>query len=298
MVTKTSPWTSARVAAGAGIAALSVIAMRSAWLDIAQIAWVDEESNQVLLAVPVMIWLFVMRKHLILRVPPETSLYGPVLMAIGALVCYYGYTQATQVFWHAGAVAMLLGSVWTVFGTAVIRSMLPIIGVMLFLVPVPAAIRLQFARPLQEFTAEAAHVVLIAIGQDSRQAGMMIYIDGKQAVRIDEACNGMRMLFSLLLVCYAYAMVNPLRAWVRILIIGLSPVMALLANVLRVVPTALVYAKNSSKNMGDFFHSVDGWLMTILAFLLLMGLIRLLEWAQIPVRQGSSPKPSGQGGGV
>lgn len=294
----TGGWTAARLAGAAALAALAVVALRGAWLDIARIGWVDEESNQVLLAVPVIVWLLAMRRGTIVKERPVSSILGSGVVVLGIVMALYGYTQATQVLWHAGAVAMLLGAVWSVLGNRVVLAALPILGAMLFLIPVPAAIRLEFARPLQEITAQAAQVVLTALGQNADRAGMMVYIDGEQAVRIDEACNGMRMLFSLLLVCYAYAMVTPLRPWVRVLIVVLSPLMALGANIMRVVPTALVYAKSESQDLGDFFHSMDGWLMTILAFLVLMGIVRLLEWAQLPVRPekpGPAARPAGGG---
>jgi exosortase/archaeosortase family protein len=59
-------------------------------------------------------------------------------------------------------------------------------------------------------------------------------------VAIGEACNGMRMTFALVLVSFAFALTTPLNGYVRVLIVLLSPVSAVIANVIRLVPTVWV----------------------------------------------------------
>jgi exosortase len=105
------------------------------------------------------------------------------------------------------------------------------------------------------------------------------------SVAVAEACNGMRMVFALVLVSYAFAFGTPLRGYVRTIILMLSPVAALACNIPRLVATVLVYAYGGSKETGDWFHDIAGWFMLPFAFLLLLGITRALRWALLPVEK-------------
>ena len=57
--------------------------------------------------------------------------------------------------------------------------------------------------------------------------------------------------------------------------------MAILANVLRLVPTVWMFG-HKSIDAAEKFHTMSGWAMTILAFLLLMLFMVLLERLTAP----------------
>jgi exosortase/archaeosortase family protein len=101
-------------------------------------------------------------------------------------------------------------------------------------------------------------------------------------VAVAEACNGMRMTFALMLVSFAFALTTPLRGYVRVLVVLLSPVSAMVCNVIRLVPTVWVFG-NCRASVAQAFHDFSGWLMLFVAFLSLMAVIRLLRWFAVPV---------------
>jgi exosortase/archaeosortase family protein len=92
----------------------------------------------------------------------------------------------------------------------------------------------------------------------------------------------MRMVLALVLVSYAFAFSLPLRLLARLLVLIASPAAALACNVIRLVPTVLLYGY-SQQSWADSFHDVSGWLMVPLAFFILLGITSLLRWALIPV---------------
>ncbi|MEM9415343.1 MAG: exosortase/archaeosortase family protein [Planctomycetota bacterium] len=282
---KQGGWTAGRIGCAIALGAAAVLSVRGAWLDIAHIAWADEESSQVWLVVPIMLLLLAVRKDKLSKTLPASSFYGTLLVALGWAMSWHGYFNAIQSLWHLGAVVLLVGAVWTALGTQVMLKALPAVMVALFFVPVPGRIRSEIAMPMQQATAIAAEAVLVIFGQNVERTGMMLSFNGKAVVRIDEACNGMRMVFALLLVCYGYAMATPLKGYVRFLVIGLSPVLAVACNIIRVVPTALVYA-HADQGTGDMVHDLSGWAMVFLAYGFLMGVFAVLEWAEVPVMRG------------
>jgi len=107
-------------------------------------------------------------------------------------------------------------------------------------------------------------------------------------VNVKEACNGMRMVFPLFLVVYVFCFSLPLRAIVRWFLLLLSPIAAIACNVIRLIPTVYIYFYSKSTTTADRFHDISGWLMVPLAFLLLMGLIAVLQKAACP---GDAKRP-------
>jgi len=150
-----------------------------------------------------------------------------------------------------------------------------------FLVPIPGLIRQEIALPLQTATASVTHTTFELLGVEVSRSGNVLSINGTQ-VGVAEACNGLRMVFALVLVSYAFAFSVPLRWYVRTAVVGLSPLSAILCNVTRLVPTVWFYG-HASDGWAGTFHDWAGWAMLFVAFLLLLGIIRLLQWALIPV---------------
>ena len=64
----------------------------------------------------------------------------------------------------------------------------------------------------------------------------------------------------------------------------LSPFVALLCNVIRLVPTSMVYGYGSV-TAAEQFHDLAGWVMLPIALGLMVTVLRLLDWLELPVRQ-------------
>jgi exosortase len=175
---------------------------------------------------------------------------------------------------------MVLGAVTSVVGVRVLMNFIPAVAILAMLVPVPGKLRLMIAGPLQTATAEVTKVVLEALGYWVERSGNLLLINDRP-VAVHEACNGMRMVFALVLVSYAFAFTVPLRNSVRLVILLLSPVAAIFCNVIRLTPTVLFYGYSDEKT-ADMFHSAAGWAMLPIAFLLLMGITKALRWALVP----------------
>jgi exosortase len=276
-------WTPPQLAVGLLLAALGVAATSDAWKDLWQVATSSEEQSHVFLAPIVAGWLFWVRRERLRRLTPEGRWIGPVVVALGWLLWSTGDLTLTQGFWHAGAVLVVLGGLLSVLGTGFLRRFLPAFVVLAFMVPVPGLVREKIALPLQTVTAQATQVMLDILGVDAARTGNVLVIN-EVRVAIAEACNGLRMVFALTLVSFAFAYGTPLRESVRVVIIVLSPVSAILCNVVRLVPTVWMYGRFEA-DTAETFHDVTGWIMLPLAFLLLLGIIRALRWALIPVQR-------------
>ena len=263
------------------LVALAIYAALDQWLDILMIASKDEESSHIFLVIPIAAWLVWVRRIRFRRCPPRASWLGVIMILGGFLLASISYKNAFQAGWHGGAVLMMVGAIVTIVGTQVVANFFPAVAILMLLVPIPGNIRLAVAGPLQSATAGVTTTLLETMGFYVERSGNLVNIND-MPVAVAEACNGMRMVFALVLVSYAFAFSVPLRNSVRLMVLMLSPVAAIACNVLRLVPTVILYGSELPRSIADGFHDIAGWLMLPLAFLMLLGITRALRWAMIP----------------
>src|SRR5437660_12276198 len=275
-------WTSKRILTALAVIALAILATLPAWLDIVHIAYVDNEASHVFLVPIVVARLVWVRRGRFRYCLPRPTFLGPLFVALGWLISVWGYRHANQSFWHGGAVLVVIGAMLSVVGRDPLIRFAPAFAVLVFLVPIPGRFRQPVALRLQDATARATQSMFDILGEPIQRNGNQLSIINNVPINVAEACNGMRMVFTLVLVSYAFAFGEPLRGYVRFLILAASPLSAIACNVIRMVPTIWLFG-HSSQQFADAFHNIAGWVMLGIAFLLLMAIIRLLKWALIPV---------------
>lgn len=277
-------WGVQHVLLAACLLAAAIFAGLEQWKDILMIASKDEEASHIFLVIPIAVWLVWIRRIRFRRCPPKASWVGALMVVAGYVLAAVSYKSEFQfqAGWHAGAVLMAVGAVVTVVGTQVVAKFFPAIAIMVLLVPIPGNLRLAIAGPLQNATARVTTGILEVMGFYVERSGNLVNIND-MPVAVAEACNGMRMVFALVLVSYAFAFSVPLRNSVRLVVLLLSPVAAIICNVLRLTPTVIFYGNETLPvGFADKFHDIAGWLMLPLAFLMLLGITRALRWAMVP----------------
>jgi len=270
------------LALAGALMALGAIATRNAWADMFYISWNDEECGHALLAIPAFIWLAWIRRGRLRRCHPTGQWIGLVMIAIGWAAWSWGFRQQLQTLWHGGALLVVMGAFFSVAGAQVLKEFLAAFVILGFLVPVPSLAREKIALPMQRHTAYWTQLACETLGMDVTRDNSLLTTYGGVQVAIAEACNGMRMVFALIMVCYLFAFVSPLRAYVRFLLLALSPVVAAVCNIIRLVPTVFVYG-HFSREFAEAFHDVTGWVMLVAAFLTMVGFLKLMRWAMLPV---------------
>jgi len=252
-------------------------------LDILYTATRNEEQSHIVLVPFVAAWMLWLRRSRLRCVRVQPSLIGPIIVLAGWLLSWSGFMQGMLVAEHAGALLVLIGILLSFTGLAPLREFGPVFVLLLFAIPVPGQLREVIAVPLQSLASTVTFGTLEVFGVPVSRFGNVLEINGEQ-IAVAEACNGMRMVFALALVVYAFAFSTPLRTSTRIVLLGLSPITALLCNVIRLIPTSLVYGYGSSSN-AESFHDIAGWIMLPIALVLLIKVVRLMKWLEFPVTQ-------------
>jgi exosortase len=274
-------WTPWHVASTVAMTLVGLIATWPSWADIFTLAVNDEEASHIFLVPIVAAWMAWVRQARIRYCAPRGQFIGPIIVALGWGLYAYGYDRGVQAAWHFGAVVVVLGCALSVLGKNILIRFLPSFAVLAFLVPIPGSIRQEVSNPLQTATAAGTQALLETFGVPVERSGNVLSINGKD-VAVAEACNGLRMVFALFLVSYAFAFSLPLRPSVRVIVLLASPLAAIGCNILRLIPTVWLYGY-ATDSAADAFHDISGWLMLPVAFLFLLGIVRTLRWALIPV---------------
>lgn len=252
-----------------------------AWADIFSVGRFDAEQSHVLLAIPVAIWLAWLRRGRIARSTPEPSVLGPIVIVGAWLLGEYGLQNSIDLYWHLSALLLVFGAVISIAGVKPVVKMAVPAFALLALMPVPAEIRLRIAEPLQNISASSSQYLLDIAGVPVVRTGNGLVINGENVI-VAEACNGMRMVAALGVVTYTFAFSIPARPLVRVLLLATSPLLAVIVNILRLMPTVLFYGY-ASKNTATTFHDISGWFMMVIALFVLWAIMRILRWMELPV---------------
>lgn len=263
------------------LAAAAIALTWRGWADLAWLSVNDEESSHLLLIPLVMAYLLGQRWRVAQTTPPRVGLIGPAVLAMGVFVWEYGYRFDYRVGDHIGAVLVLAGTVACITGDRLVWRLWPLFLLLAFLIPVPYTVRIAIAVPLQRANALVAQELFLLSGINVLREGSVLEING-QRVGVAEACNGMRSILAVFLVCYAMAFATRIRVIARCLLLLAAPAIALLANVIRLYFTVLAYGYGSEE-LGDMLHDLLGWATIGVAFGFVWAVIALARWLMIPI---------------
>lgn len=275
------PWQLRDYALLALLLIAGVAVNRQALWDIIALGMRDAEQSHIFLAPIVAAWLLWLRRSRLRSIMLRPSYLGPIVVVIAWLISWWGFESGTQVAWHGGALLCLVGLIISLTGTTPLTRLAPVFAVLVFMLPVPGEIRHRIAYPMQQLATGVTHAMLEFIGVSAVRSGNVLIINGEH-VAVGEACNGMRMVFALTLVVYAFAFGTPLKPGTRAVLLVLSPLIAMVCNVIRLVPTSLIFGYGSAE-LAQSFHDIAGWVMLPLALVILVGVLRTIRWLDFPV---------------
>ena len=261
--------------------ALSVVAFHAAWAELVIENLRREDNSYAFVAPLVAAYLFWLRRARLRFVRRRPSLSGPGLMLVAAALGLWGVETDTRIATHLSAVLSLIACVVSLTGLEVLRQFLPAVFALVLFIPVPGELRQGIATLLQSVAVFVTNDVLEILGVPTERLGNVILIRGAP-ILVAEACDGMRMVMALALTYFAFVFSVPLRLGARLFLLVVSPAVAISCNLVRLIATAIAYAYSTPEN-AESVHDAAGWLMLPLAIVILLGLVRLLRWMDLPV---------------
>lgn len=208
-------------------------------------------------------------------------LAGVVLRLAGAFyhVSWLEAVSLVPVLWGT---ALLLG------GRRAFRQSWLAFAFLLFMIPLPYRAETLLSQPLRQFATWLSTYGLQTMGWPAFQEGNVIVLN-EHRIGIVNACNGLGMLILFFALAAGVAILLQAPWMDRLVILASAIPIAILANVIRIVITALLY-ELAGRRWGDLvFHDLAGWLMMPLALGMLWLVLRLLSWVLVPVALNEPP---------
>lgn len=229
------------------------------------------------------------RKDQILAQAPRPSFWGLLPLAWGALQSYVANLGAELFLSRSAIILTVVGAVWLVCGTRILKLLAFPLALLLFMVPLPAVIYNSITMPLQFFASSVAETSLNLLGFPVLREGNVLEL-ASGPLNVVEACSGIRSLLTLTFLSLVYGYFSDNKPWMRVaLLIGVIPI-AIAANSFRVTLTGVISEFNKEWAQG-FFHTAEGWVIFMVAFSMLFLFHRLVNafWMMLQRAKNEAP---------
>jgi exosortase len=206
----------------------------------------------------------------------EPSLLG-LIMVLGSLAVLFAGVLGADIFMtRITLIGVIAGAVLYVYGWQHLKLAIYPILFLILMIPLPAIIFNQIAFPLQIIASKFSEIVLYMVGIPALREGNIIQLPNI-SLEVVEACSGIRSLLSMLTLSIVYGYFADNRIWIRILLAMSTVPIAILTNGVRVALTGIAAHRFGAEAAQGFIHGFSGWLIFLLAFLMLFLLLRLIH---------------------
>jgi exosortase len=231
-------------------------------------------------------------REAILAQPIQSSPWGYLLVGWGFVQMLAGFLGADYFLTRTAFLIALLGMLAVTVGWRMMRALSFPLFILLFMIRLPLFVYSQMTFPLQILASTVAENVLMLIGIPILREGNVLELPN-QKLSVVEACSGIRSLMSLGLLSLVYGYFFDQKKWMKWVLLVMSVPIAIIANAFRVTLTGILSTWKKELVEG-FFHSVEGWLIFMVALVALTATHQLINFAW----RARKPRPGPGGAAV
>lgn len=237
------------------IAVITVVAILfSTYREIFSLWWNTSGYNHCLLIVPIAGYLAWLKRGELFVQTPTTSWLGVGYVLLNTLVWFGGEILSINVFEHAGAIGVIVGTIWTLLGNAAFRVLLFPLFYLYFGLPEG-----DFLVPyLQDLTARVVVTLL-------RATDIPVFLEGRYLTipsghfHVAKACSGINYLIATLAVGTVFAYLRFAGTARRLAFMALAILVPLAANGFRAYGIVMIAHLSDYKYAMGVDHFIYGW---------------------------------------
>ena len=225
------------------------------------------------------------RREKLLSLEWKPAWWGVALLVWAGLQAYVGMLGAELFLQRTAFLLSLVAMLLILGGTALVRALAFPLLLLPFMIPLPTVVYNQITFPLQLFASAVAEKSLDVLNIPVLRDGNILEL-ASQKLSVAEACSGIRSLLSLSFLSLVYAYFFDRKVWMRwVLLIATIPI-AIIANSARVTLTGVFSEINPALAEG-FFHEAEGWVIFVVALVMLVVVHQALNCDVPPVAPGA-----------
>lgn len=237
--------------------------------------WLEDSNNSHGLLVPLISGYFAYQKredikrYLVninnMRSKFWSNSFGLIVFA-GSLMIYVLFQIGHIAFiTRLMFVFTLISLVWYYFGLKLLGILLFPLLFLFFMIPVPVSFVNHITLPMKTFATNVSVPMIKAFGVPLVQEGNIIHLTSC-TLEVAEACSGIRSMTSMLMLGFFFAYLTKGKFYKKVLLVLLSPVIAVLANVLRITGTGILANIYGETVARGYVHDISGYLVFIFGF--------------------------------
>lgn len=264
----------------AGLSALIPIALGlcalyiPTFVSFAQTLWQTEDEGHGPLILIAALWMFYESAKDIKDRGKPAPMMGCALLAFGLLAYIIGRSQGIAILEVASMIPTISGALVATFGWATVNTLRFPLFFLIFMAPLPGFIVDAMTGPLKLFISSQAEALMYAAGYPVARMGVALSI-GQYQLLVADACSGLNSMVSLIAVgLFFMHLVKRKSLLHRAILLTLIPMIAIAANLVRVVAICLVTYYFGDEVGQGFVHGATG----ILLFGVSLTLMFVADW--------------------
>lgn len=217
---------------------------------------------------------------------PQPSWSALPLLVIFVLISIYGILGSSGNIARPAVPVLYILLVTFVFGYRTVKRFALPLGILIFIVPLPAFLDRTFGLFLKSVSSQLGGWLIRMSGLSVHVSGNVIELAVTQ-LQVVDACSGLRFVFPLVALGIVYAYFFEKIRWKQMVCVAATVPIAILTNGLRIGITGILTHHISPEMAKGFFHDFSGWAVFMTAFVFLFAMGRLLRL--FPSRDTAQP---------
>lgn len=227
-------------------------------------SWYSDSNYSHGFIIPILAgYLIYEKKDDLIKLSFAKNYWGLIVLFVGLLLYIFGTAASEYFSVRISFIVVLIGLVMFNMGTNFFKNTWFPFVFLFFMVPLPYIIYYNITFPLQLYSSQIASIILKMIGIPLILQGNIIHLQNS-SLEVVEACSGLRSLMTLSALSAAIAYMVIKRWLPGIILLALTPPIAIMANVGRIFMSAIVAITISPKLAEGLFHELSGLLIFLI----------------------------------
>ena len=238
------------------------------------------------LILPLASWLIWRKRQVLAETSNAPSWAGLIILVLGLFLYFIGISADILFLQGFSFIFVLAGMIGTVWGLLILNQLLFPLFILVFMIPLPYLLLDPIGFPMKQAAASLSANILQSFGVPVMPDGVYLFLPNYTLV-VEDVCNGLRSLISMTTVSVVLAYVLLRSPTDRFWLVFLSIPISLVANVIRIILTAILGYYVSDSLAQGFLHELSG----LFVFLVSLGGLLLLEKILTWRREDSTSEP-------
>ena len=225
----------------------------------------SETYKHCYLILPIVLYLLYENKTKLSTITFNVNYWPLLLLAVGQFIFLLVDLAGINVLSQFAAYGSLVCLVFAIYGWRFFKAIIFPLAYLVLAVPMGE----ELVPLLQEITADISVYLVQLVGIPIYREGLYLYIPNG-TFEVAEACSGIRFLISMISIGLLYAYLFYQSTWRRLVFIGLSILIPILANGVRAFGIIYIGHKSDMQHAVGADHLVYGWFFFAMVLFLLM----------------------------